>query len=286
MDQILNGTFNSPYEHNWKFYERTTQLHSIDISDPLMAYKFIGVKMGDIDNSFVIGFTTPHDEIALSITDEILNNKEDYQIPFSLEQNIRIKGFSLQIKNPDANIHFLDVQAPSLPGFNPENHVTIDGDFVRIDYVVPEEYLENGVAISVGTPLFILQLEPAENAILSEEIVLESNHENLLRSPSNVSAYEFKFDWNNEIISSALNLQNGGTLEFYPNPVSDEIHFKGQATLGNGIVSIVDPIGRLVFKAPLKETIDLSILETGLYYLSVSLDGGRSIASPLYKIKP
>ena len=286
MDQILNGTFNSPYEHNWKFYERTTQLHSIDISDPLMAYKFIGVKMGDIDNSYVLGFTTPHDEIALSIEDEILNNKEAYQIPFSLEQNIRIKGFSLQIKNPGANIHFMEVQAPSLPGFDPDNNVTIVGDYVRIDYVVPEEYLENGVAISVGTPLFILQLEPAENAILSEEIVLESNHENLLRSPSNVSAYEFKFDWNNEIISSALNLQNGGTLEFYPNPVSDEIHFKGQATLGNGIVSIVDPIGRLVFTSPLKETIDLSILETGLYYLSVSLDGGRSIASPLYKIKP
>ncbi len=286
MDQILDGTFNPPFDHNWKFYERTTQLHSIDISDPLRAYKFIGVKMGDIDNSFVIGFTTPHEEIKLSIKDEILNKKEVYDIAFSPEQNIRIKGFSLQIKNPDANIHFLDVQAPSLPGFNPDLHVTISGDYIQINYIAPQEYLENGVAVSVGNPLFILQLQPIENAILSEEIELESNHENLLRSPSNETAFEFSFNWNNVIISSALNLQNGGTLEFYPNPVVDEIHFKGLAAMENSIVSIVDPIGRLVFQSALKESMDLSRLETGLYYLSVSLDSGRSIASPLYKIKP
>ncbi len=286
IDQILNGTFNSPFEHNWKFYERTTQLHSIDISDPLRAYKFIGVKMGDLDNSFVLGFTTPHEEIKLSINDEILNKKEEYEIAFSLEQNIRIKGFSLQIKNPDANIHFLDVQAPSLPGFDPDKHVTISDDYVRIDYVAPLENLENGVAISVGTPLFLLQLQPTENAILSEEIALESDHENLLRSPSDESTYEFSFNWNNVIISSALNLQNGGTLEFYPNPVVDEIHFKGQAAMENGIVSIVDPLGRLAFKSSFKESIDLSGLETGLYYLYLSTDGGQTFASPLYKIKP
>lgn len=286
MDQILNGTFNPPYEHNWKFYERNTQLHSADISDPLMAYKFIGVKMGDIDNSYVLGFTTPHDEVKLSIDDEILNKKEEYQIAFSLEQNIRIKGFSLQIKNPDANIHFLDVQAPSLPGFDTDKHLTISSDFVRIDYVAPQEYLENGVAISVGTPLFLLQLQPTENAILSEEIALESDHENLLRSQTDEAAFEFSFNWNNVIISSALNLQNGGTLEFYPNPVVDEIHFKGQTALENGIVSIVDPLGRLVFKSALQESMDLSRLETGLYYLYISTEGSRSFTSPLYKIKP
>ena len=286
MDQILNGTFNPPFPHNWKFFERTTQLPSADISDPLHAYKFIGVKMGDIDNSYVLPFTTPIEEISLAIDDEILNKKEEYQIPFSLEQNIRIKGFSIQIKNNNANIHFLEVLAPSLPGFNTNDHVTISGDYIRINYIAPQAYLENGVSLSAGTPLFTLRLQPTQNAILSEEITLESNHDNLLRSSSNDMTFEFNFNWNNVIISSALNLQNGRTLEFYPNPVSDKIHFKGFTATERGIVSIADATGRIVAKEPLQESINLSRLEPGMYYISVSLDGGESFASPLLKIKP
>ncbi|MFZ1677713.1 MAG: hypothetical protein WAT91_10595, partial [Saprospiraceae bacterium] len=57
MNKILDGTLIPSFEHNWKFFERTTQAHFADISDPFKAYKFIGIKMGDIDNSFPLGLT-------------------------------------------------------------------------------------------------------------------------------------------------------------------------------------------------------------------------------------
>lgn len=285
LDKILNGTFIPTFEHNWKFFERITQSSSIDISDPLRAYKFVGVKMGDIDNSLDLGNAPPPEVISLTINDEILNQKEEYMVPFYLEKNERISGYSVQIRNDDDNIDFLNVLAPSLPGFTFENNVTITPGMLRINWIAPEDYLETGVAIPEGTPLFILQFKPLDNTILSETLTLEPEDKNFLKPGAGEDALALKFAWENIIISSVLNPGMTHKLEFYPNPAVDEIHFQGFDPSARGKVSVIDATGRVFTTADLAETLDISAIQQGMYYLTVTLETGENYTAPFLKIR-
>lgn len=285
LDKILNGTFNPTFEHNWKFFERNSQAPSIDISDPLRAYKFVGVKMGDIDNSFDLGSAPLPDIISLTINDEILNQKEEYMVPFYLEKNERISGYSVQIRNDDNNIEFLNVLAPSLPGFDFESNVTITSGLVTINWIAPEDYLRNGVSIPEGTPLFIVELKPLKNTILSETLTLESADNNFLKPGAGKEALALKFAWENIIISSVLNPGQAHKLQFYPNPVSDEIHFQGFDPGARGTVSVADATGRIHLTSGLNPVLDAQRLEPGMYYLAVRMENGETFTAPFIKIK-
>lgn len=283
LSKIIDGTFIPTFEHNWKFIDRATQLPSVDISNTFYAYKFIGVKMGDIDNSYALSAPLPLQEIVLNINDEILNKKEEYQIPVFLAENKRILGFSAKIRNEGINIDFLNVTSV-LPGFDFEKHVAITPGLVTINYIVPQELLESGVAIPAGSALFNLQLEPKENAILSESLTLENSHENILK-PSHDEALALTFGWQNVIISSVLNPGQTHKLQFYPNPASDKIHFQGFESAARGTVSVIDATGRVYTSANLAETMDISAIQQGMYYLSVTLESGETYTAPLLKIR-
>ena len=286
LDQIINGTFVPTFEHNWKFINRSTQLPYADISNPLNAYKFIGVKMGDIDNSFTFSSPLPLQEIDLNITDEILNKKEVYQVPFYLGENKRILGFSAQIKNDSANIDFLIVTAPLLPGFDMQSHVIITPGLVTINYIVPEDFLVTGVAIPAGSELFNIQLKPQVNTILSESLSLESSHTNILKPSNNEEALALTFGWEDLIISSVLNPGQANKLQFYPNPAADMIYVRGFKAEDQGIVNIMDAAGRILTSGPLQPSLNLNSLENGMYYMSVKLNSGEMYTAPLLKIKP
>lgn len=286
LDQIINGTFVPTFEHNWKFINRSTQLPYADISNPLNAYKFIGVKMGDIDNSFTFSSPLPLQEIDLNITDEILNKKEVYQVPFYLGENKRILGFSAQIKNDSANIDFLIVTAPLLPGFDMQSHVIITPGLVTINYIVPEDFLVTGVAIPAGSELFNIQLKPQVNTILSESLSLESSHTNILKPSNNEDALALTFGWEDLIISSVLNPGQANKLQFYPNPAADMIYFRGFKAEDEGVVNIMDAAGRILSSDPLQPSLNLNTLENGMYYMSVKLNSGEIYTAPLLKIKP
>lgn len=284
FDKIIDGTFTPTFDHNWMFYDQSSHLQSVDISNPLLPYHFIGVKMGDIDNSFVLPLTSEMDPIGLQANDEILNKKEQYEIPFILNENVRVLGFSITLENPGNNLNFTNLLAPELPGFNLADHVVFEPGAVLINYIVPEEYLESGIALTVGTPLFSIAFSPSENTFLSQELQLGSNQDNVLRSSRNTSGLEFTLDWENVIVSSVIGAGAGLSMEFFPNPVTNEIHLKGIPSNQQGLISVIDPLGRLQFQSVLTENADLSTLAPGMYYLQVRLQNGQTYSAPLSKM--
>lgn len=286
MDQLINGTLNPAFDHNWKFYDRSTQLPSADISNPIQPYKFIGVKMGDIDNSYIPNAPLPLQEIDLTVTDEILNRKESYSIPFYLGQNERVSGFSLRIATENIPVEFQSVVAPALPGFSMETNVNITADEITINWIAPQEYLEYGVALPMTTPLFTLQLKPLENGILSQSLVLSESNDNLLKPTNEEGALAFAFEWENVIISSVLNPGSTQPLSFYPNPVKDEIRFNGFEPGAEGTVTIFDASGRVYQAETLAPAMQIENITEGMYYLKLELKNGERYVAPMIKINP
>jgi hypothetical protein len=286
IDQLIAGTLLPNFDHNWKFFNRSNQLPFADISNPLQPYKFIGVKMGDIDNSYIPNAPLPLQEIDLTVTDEILNKKEEYNIPFYLGQNERVSGYTVRISSQNIPIDFQSVTAPSLPGFSMENNVTITPEEITINWIAPQDYLEFGVAIPMTTPLFTLQLKPQENGILSESLTLSSTHDNLLKPSDEDGALAFAFEWENVIISSVLNPGVAKALSFYPNPVKNEIRFNGFDAGAEGTVTIFDASGRIYQSDALTPSMQIENISEGMYYLKVDLKNGERYVAPMIKINP
>lgn len=286
MNQLLDGTLNPVFEHNWQFFERSTQSHSADISDPLHPYKFIGVKMGDIDNSYPLDGSEPFQQINLAITDEILNKKEVYDVPFLLTKNERVTGFTIKIESIDSDIDFLDVTAPELPGFSMAENVVIGPGSVTINWIIPTELLLYGVTLQSGTPLFTVKMQPQENGILSESIALVESHDNILKPTNEEDPLAIGFTWDKVIVSSILNPGSAQPLSFYPNPVREDIHFNGFEPQAKGTVSVVDASGRVLLSNPLTPTWNVSSLQEGMYYLRVNLETGDTYSAPVIKLHP
>lgn len=282
IDKILDGTFVPPFPHNWKFFDQVTMAESMDISNPLQAYHFIGVKMGDVDNSFPLGAQGELPEVGLVIRDEILNAGEQYTVPVRLDRNLRINALSMTLEAGDGDIQ--DVSAPGLPGFNASEHVTLADGKAFIQYAAPNEYLQNGVAIPASTDFLVLDLQAGSNSILNETLTLDGSRENLLKEAGSSIPRAVGFDWENVIISSTITAGAGRQLKFYPNPVADELHFDGVSTEDRGMLRVADVSGRTVFQSELRPMMDLSDLVTGTYYLLVEFASGERGTGTLVKL--
>lgn len=279
--KFLLGDFTPVWSHAWRFFEQTTHLGSVDISDPFTPYKFIGVKMGDLDNSCLMNFTL--EDIILRTEDEVLNAGETYSIPFYLERNENLDGFALRLKNENNNLEFLSVTAPNIPGFDPVSNVLNSLNTLTIQWVSPWQFLLNGVAVDSTEPLFILNIRASENIILNEHLSLETTFDNLLK-PSDDDPLRIRLAWEDIVISSIVEIGNGRKIEFYPNPVTEILHLKGFTSEEAGKVFIIDPLGRIAFEGKIQTTLDISHLGVGMYYVVFEVGGVRSVAVHMVKI--
>ncbi len=284
LDKILDGTFVPSFDHNWMFFDQLTHQQSMDISNPFLPYHFIGVKMGDLDNSAPLNGFGGFDPIGLQCDDEILNKKEQYEVSFKLSEDTRVQGFTLRLENPLNTLNISGITAEGLPGFSMDTHVVIEPGAITINYIAPEEYLNYGIALPSGSALFKLAFSPTINTFLSQELVLSTNQDNILRSREDESGLEFALDWENLIISSVIGLEDGQVIEFFPNPVTDEIQFKGLDQDQSGRISVFDPLGRMHYQGPLADQVNLSDLTPGLYYLNIRLDNGKMHTAPMTKM--
>src|SRR5688500_4049203 len=207
-----------------------------------MPYKFISIKMGDLDNSCVLD--PDLEDIILRTEDEVLNAGETYSLPFYLERNETLTGFAARLENENNNIDFITVTSPNLPGFDSQN-VFNTTDAITIQWISPAPELLNGVPIDSTEALFILVFRANENIILSEHLSLESTFDNLVK-PLNLDPLELRLSWEDSIISSVAEFDNGRIIEFYPNPASDVIHLKGFSDYEKGKMIILDQTGRIV----------------------------------------
>ena len=214
----------------------------------------------------------------------VLNAGETYTVPFYLERNENLAGFALRLKNENNNLDFLNVTAPNLPGFDPEDNVANFSDGISIQWVTPMQHLLNGIAIDSTEPLFILEIRANENIILNEHLSLESIFDNLLK-PSGIDApLEIRLAWEDVVVSSVVDLGNGRRIEFYPNPVTEILHLKGVTADDEGKITIIDPTGRIAFEGNMESSLDISRLHVGMYYIVFTIEGKKSSAAPLVKL--
>lgn len=280
MDKVIDGTLDPVFPHNWKFFERNSDNQSIDISDSTKGYKFIAIKMGDIDNSYQHPITIL-DPVRLSVRDEILNNGETYYIPFYPTISEDLGGFSVSLTNEDHNIEFQEVFAFGLPGFFQSSEFIQDGS-VRIEYLADPDTSAR-VKLTPEEPLFILKIKAKDNLILNEEIGLSVTFDNLLL-PLSSDPLKVELDWEGLIISSTTSLSNGTQLVFYPNPVSDALYIRGLPETSKGRMVIINSVGQAVQVNKLQDKLDLQNLETGMYYIITEIEGEELITTPVFRL--
>lgn len=204
--------------------------------------------MGDLDNSYSLGIPDREDSF-LKANDEVLNNGETYFIPFYPDRTATISGFSIQIKNESQSLDFITANAFNLPDFLPHLTVSLLDDGISIVYLAPA----GGAHINELEPLFILELKANANVVLHEEITLESSFDNILKPVGDEAALDLKFAWENVIISKVTTLDGLRKIEFFPNPVGDDLHIKGIIPDEKGFIIIMDPAGRVVLQTPIVE---------------------------------
>lgn len=69
-------------------------------------------------------------------------------------------------------------------------------------------------------------------------------------------------------------------VQIFPNPVKDKVQLKLIDKPANACISIINSLGQLVFEqlSPSQnETVDLTFLSTGIYYLKIQNDNGQKI---------
>jgi hypothetical protein len=284
IDKILDGTFVPTFPHNWRFFEQITMAESADISNPFVPYRFIGVKMGDVDNSFVLSATGGLPETGLVIRDEILNAGETYGVPVMLDGNYRLNGVTIALAIDPSAGEILSVEAPQLPDFSMDEHVTIEPGRVTIDYLAPSAYFVAGVPVASTMPFLQIRLRAGQNTILNEELGLDGSRDNLLREAGTDIPVSLNVAWEEVIISSVITAGEARQLSFYPNPVTDRIRLAGLDAADTGRIHVVDVTGRVVFRDMLRETVDLSGLTTGTYYLTVEFADGSRGSGVMYKM--
>ncbi len=151
-------------------------------------------------------------------------------------------------------------------------------------WIASPAHFATGFEIIENEPFFILRLKANENVILHDAMSLGTDIENQFIPPSTDSTFIFRLFWDGVIVSSTVDIGDGRTLEFYPNPVTNVVHFKGLNDQENVIITLYVGVGRTILQSSLKEKVDLTLLHTGIYYISFFVDGKYSKMVPVVKI--
>ena len=163
-------------------------------------------------------------------------------------------------------------------------HYHITDDFLSMVWLAMPPYFDNGPVIMPEQPFLIVRLKANENTILHEAIAIGPQLNPQFIPPSR-PPYIIRLIWDEAIVSSTLDLADGRQLVFYPNPVTDAMHIMGLTDQDEGIITLCNPIGQIVFQSPLQETVELASLQPGMYYVSVFVDARFSKAVPVVKIQ-
>jgi len=64
-------------------------------------------------------------------------------------------------------------------------------------------------------------------------------------------------------------------INFYPNPTSGILHFKSETS--KNLIEIFNSLGEIVFSTLYSETIDISSIPKGIYFLTIQNTTGRNV---------
>ena len=282
MKKLINGTLTNTYPGHWKFFEQHTKEPSADISDPLPSHRFIGAKLGDVNNSVLEGIID-YTDANLHITDHQIYGGETYHIPVYLDIDATIEGLGVRFISNNPSLEFLAVTPSQLAGITSQDYF-ISENALTLLWTSPGQSITGGIAISSSTPLFYILVRAQERIILSEVVSLENNFQHLAKGLPDDEVFDLTLEWDG-IINTTIDLNDGRQLSINPNPTTDIIYINGLLPDDAGSIKVMNSLGVTVSTFDLHDHITLAQLPEGLYYLIVKMNTGIEGVIPVVKIE-
>ena len=179
-NEVIDPTLSEP----WSFIG-TKGDPLLDIDKPIAAgdyygsaVEIIGMKKGDVNgDATVFGEPTMHSAlvpIELFVTDQLLQEGEQYSIDFSIDDLENIGGQQLELIIDLNRLSINSVTSPAFPGFSEANYKITADNILKILWVASEDIiLDGGASGTRDLPIISLSVEAVQNSILSK------NHRNL-----------------------------------------------------------------------------------------------------------
>jgi len=197
----------------WPFQET---LEIANLEHNMMSENFVGIKIGDINESANVNqFSSSEiryaETLTFSLTDQVLEVGETYQIALASNQSVEITGLQFGLDHND--IEVLNISSTSAK-FD-ESHYVRNSNQTLISWPI-------GNAIAAQNELLLIEFRVSEKILLSEAIQLQSTH---ISNGMSAEAYKAKTD---EIMEIALEFENQPTVKHDflvaqndPNPFKD-----------------------------------------------------------------
>ena len=283
LEKVILGTYEPPVEVKlWKFVDAKYQF-PIDDNVPInypstikfdtsdYNQSFIGIKMGDLDNSNALGNAISGlKKTNISSLDEILNKGEYYDVDILSNGNFNVEGIQLELEIISKNIELINLSSDILKDFSVSNNVVIENDRIKIlyfkDYNINDNYL-----VEPGSVLFTLRLKAKQNSILHESLALNNNAStNILKSINEDLPYQLIMKWENKILNKSVELSSNFDIKLYPQPASENIYVKlKNSSVQNVNFVIKNIVGEKVQNGTLNNNmIGISHLKAGLYFIN------------------
>lgn len=295
LEQIISGDYTqgpvwSFYNADWQFLDSNGEPLNNPLDAPLpdpyvlgdlpLAYNYVGVKKGDIDNSY-----SPDSQpltgtvIDVHMMDEILNNGEEYEVFMYSKKTLAIQGIDMELSRASTKIRFDAILSETLPGFNAEEHVTLTDDKISIRYTVPLAVLQSGqFSIPQGQPILKFQLTAKDNGILSKEFALASNNRQYMKVSSFNAHVGIKLIWDEQLTSGVKDYSLTG-VSIYPNPAREVVQVSAIGyDLSDLEYQISNIQGSLVAtgRVGAEGRIDLNTVPGGFYLLKLEYKDGKT----------
>lgn len=264
----------------WRFANVTAYLNASNstsfqdfahIFNPLYSYHFIGIRIGDIDDSY--SSTTSLPTTTVIVEDEVLNKDEIYKVPVVAKQDYRVKGLQFTIEKTDG----LKLESVVSDYFNGFQIQEFDNKYEVSWIAETTEAMKDGLPVFTGTPLFKLNFKATKNDVMSNALKFGDELKNRLISPIHLPSYLLKFDWNNVIPVGVKNLESKN-LKVYPTVVTNRFTISFDDSMAN--MSLYNLEGKLLNTQQVLSgsEIDMSQTVEGLYFVTLQyLDGGKEV---------
>ncbi len=287
MRRMQQGLHTPNPEDVWTFFDFADPNHKEHIlkseNNPLNT--FIGVKLGDLDDSYDLDNATGNNPPVNDFVskDEVLNAGQSYFVPVYHSKNEKISGFNFSIETSD-KLDITRVYAPALNNFSEENLME-EGNIQTISYIA-SDYLENGgLEYNKENALVILVVKAKENAILSEELSLTNQDKNRIYSEQNPEGARIELEWEDRISSSTVDIDELADLLVYPNPASNILNISTNEDYKPVSYMVSDLTGKMILLDTYAEKpIDISNLNPGFHIIQLVFQDGSISNTKFLKV--
>ena len=250
--------------YDWSFYNKVIE-GPITI-EPKAA--FTAIKSGDIDDTALLQGDAPLEPVdAFDIYDILLNVGENYSIPVFLEQNYDALGVEFRVKINEDLLKISDVTTDEMyEDFNYE--VSEEGVLTIMFSNVDEVFAIGG---DFSAPVFNLHFEAKANGLLNQALDMDNQLSYIANSELNLVVLGGEIE---DAIGTGTNDEELSNLAVYPNPTSDYLNINLEKVTVDGDVqiSVYGLNGQKLFSRFNQSRIDVSDLNSGMYYYQVKID--------------